>query len=214
MHPNGDLTPLSINLLYEDIMNKTQIRAYTKALVESASHRAVALEIELAVGLAVMHECAPSKRLGRETLLTIYYAAGWQCDKPGSIDWRAVNRRITASIALYDFMPDDVAQLAESSKGVELVDAIRPMIKALKVKSINEVLLATDRVRPPRKPAHHEQEGQRINVGHLHLIVPPTATRDELIALATQLMTLAASEPFVIPAKVIEHAPEQDKVTA
>jgi hypothetical protein len=181
-------------------MNKTQIRAYTKALVESAAHRAIALEIELAVGLAVMHECAPSKRLGRETLLTIYHAAGWQCEKPGTIDWRAVNRRITASIALYDFMPDDVAQLAESSKGVDLVDALRPMIKALKVKSINEVLLATDRVRPPKKSPGQHVEGQRIDVGHLHLVVPPSATRDELIALATQLMTMAASDAFVKPA--------------
>lgn len=172
-------------------MNKTQLRAYTKALAESVSHRAVALEIELAVGLAVMHECAPSKRLGRETLLTIYNGAGWNCSGPGTLDWRAVNRRITASIALYDFCESDVTTLAESTKGSELVDALRPMIKALKVKSINEVLLATDRVRPPKKPT--EPHGTRIDAGHIHIVIPDNATRQDLLDLATKLMTIIST---------------------
>jgi hypothetical protein len=164
-----------------------------------------------------MHECAPSKRLGRETLLTIYNGAGWQCDKPGAIDWRAVNRRITASLALYDFMEKtgDVTSIAEGHKGADLVDAFRPAIAALKVKSINEVLLATDRVRPPRKNAPAAPvEGQRIDVGHLHLIIPKDATRDELIALATQLMTMAATEAFVLPEHVKQAHDAAERETA
>ena len=132
-------------------MNKTHIRAYSKALAEARDHRAAALEIELAVGMAVMYECEPSKRLGRETLLTIYHATGWQCDKPGAIDWRAVNRRITAVIALYDHLTasGDIAQMLEGVKPIEAVPALRGLVGALKLKSINEVLLATDRPRPP-----------------------------------------------------------------
>lgn len=173
-------------------MNKTHIRAYTKCLVESAMHRAVALEIELAVGLAVMHETSPSKRLGRETLLTIYHGAGFQCDKPGALDWRAVNRRITATIALFDaYLVKDVAELAEKHKAGELVEALRPMIKALKLKSVNEVLLACDKVRAPRKPGEPHVEGTRIDAGRLHIVIPPNATRDDLLAAATKLMEIA-----------------------
>lgn len=173
-------------------MNKTHIRAYTKALVESTMHKQTALEIELAVGMAVMHECAPSKRLGRETLLTIYNGAGWQCEKPGTLDWRSVNRRITAVVALFDFMGADVAQLAKGHKTTELVEALRPAVAALKVKSVNEVLLACDKVRPPRKPTEHH-EGVRVDAGHLHLIIPASCTREDLIAMATKLMTMAAA---------------------
>lgn len=174
-------------------MNKTHIRAYTKALVEAAMHKQSALEIELSVGMAVMYECAPSKRLGRETLLTIYNGAGWQCEKPGTLDWRAVNRRITATIALYDkFMAQDVAALADTHKAADLVNALRPAVAALKVKSVNEVLLACDKVRAPRKPGEHH-DGIRVDAGHLHLIIPQSCTREDLIAMATKLMQMAAA---------------------
>lgn len=175
-------------------MNKTHIRAYTKALVEAAMHKATALEIELSVGMAVMYECAPSKRLGRETLLTVYNGAGWQCDKPGALDWRAVNRRITACVALYDHLTKsgDLAQALDGVKPVDSVAALRPLVAALKVKSVNEVLLACEKVRPPRKPAEHH-EGVRVDAGHLHIFIPPSCTREDLIAMATKLMTMAAS---------------------
>jgi len=176
-------------------MNKTHIRAYTKALVEAAMHKQTALEIELSVGLAVMYDSEPSRRLGRETLLTIYNGAGWQCSKPGTLDWRAVNRRITAAIALYDtHMNGDVAELAQTVKAADLVSALRPAVAALKVKSVNEVLLACDKVRAPRKGGSSHGEGQRLEAGHLHLTIPASATREDMLALATQLMELAMSK--------------------
>jgi hypothetical protein len=171
-------------------MNKTHLRAYTKALVESAMNRQVALEIELAVGFAVMIECDGARRLARETMLTIYNGAGWKCDRPGSLDWRSVNRRISAAIALYDFIGvDDITKWAEGKTARELVDAFRPHISALKLKSVNEVLLACDKVRPPRA----KTEGVRIDAGHLHLIIPASTTREDLIAMATKLMQMAAA---------------------
>lgn len=189
-------------------MNKTHIRAYTKVLQEARSHRQAALEIELSVGMAVMYECAPSKRLGRETLITIYHATGWQCDKPGSIDWRAVNRRISAVIALYDFLQknDEVTTQIGPLKTTEAVEALRPMVAALKLTSVNEVLIATDRQRPPKRTGH--VEGVRIDAGHIHVTIPKSATREDLIALATQLMTMAASEAFVQPAQAVPESHE------
>lgn len=184
-------------------MNKTHLKAYTNAIVEAALSRSVALEIELSVGFAVILECDGMKRLARETLLTVYSAAGSQCDKPGALDWKAVNRRISAAVALFDFIGvQDITAWAEGKTKRELVDAFRPHISALKLKSVNEILLACDKIRAPRKPS--EPVGKLVKTQHLHITVPPSATRDEIMELVTQLMVIAqrlphASEPFVQP---------------
>jgi hypothetical protein len=171
-------------------MNKTHLKAYTNCIVEAALSRSVALEIELAVGFAVLLECDGAKRLARETMLSIYNAAGSKCSTPGDVDWKAINRRIAAAIALFDFVGgEDITAWSEGKTKRELVDAFRPHIGALKLKSVNEVLLACDKIRAPRKPA--QQHGAKLATKHLHMIVPPTATRDELLEMATALMTLA-----------------------
>ena len=169
-------------------MNKTHLKAYSNAIVEAALSRSTALEIELAVGFAAILECDNMKRLARETLLTIYGAAGSKCAKPGDMDWKSINRRISAASALFDFVgTDDINEWAQGLTKRELVDAFRPHIKALKLNSVNEVLLACDKIRPPRKVT----PGRKIGTQHLHLVIPPSATREELIELATQLMTMA-----------------------
>ena len=183
-------------------MNKSHIRAYTKALQESIMHRQSALEVELAVGFAVIWECDNVRRLARETLITIYNAAGWQCTAPGAIDWRAVNRRISASLALYDFFGVDIATLAEGKKAQDLVDSFRPAIAAMKVKSVNEVLLACEKVRAPRKPGT-PQPGVRVDAGHMHVIVPPSATPEDLLAMSKKLMDMAQTM-FEVRQKVEE----------
>jgi len=45
-------------------MNKTHLKAYSNAIVEAALSRSTALEIELAVGFAVILEC--DLRCGRQ----------------------------------------------------------------------------------------------------------------------------------------------------
>lgn len=172
-------------------MNKTAIRAYTKIAGEAISTSAAALELKLAIGLAVLYETAPAKRLGRETLITIFNAAGMQCEKPGALDWRKVNREITAMVALFDFVGmDDLDQLAAGHKHAELVEAFRPLVAALKVKSVNEVLLATERIRPPKQAKR--TEGTRIEAGHIHIVIPPSATPDELMMLASKIMDMVS----------------------
>ena len=43
-------------------------------------------------------------------------------------------------------------------------------------------------------------EGTRIDAGHIHVVIPKSATREDLLALATKLMTLATtSEEFRQP---------------
>lgn len=179
-------------------MNKTHLKAYSTAIVEAALSRTLALEIELAVGFAVILECDNMKRLARETLLTVYGAAGSKCTKPGDLDWKAINRRISAAVALFDFIGvQDITEWAEGKTKRDLVEAFRPHIGALKLKSVNEVLLACDKIRPPRKSPEPAQ-GKRLATKHLHLTIPQGTTRDELIELATQLMTMA-HDSFVQP---------------
>lgn len=176
-------------------MNKTQIRAYTKLAHEAISISASALELKLAIGLAVLYETAPAKRLGRESLLAIFHAAGMKCEKPGDLDWRKVNREISAMVALFDFVQhgaDTLGELAQGLKSTELVEAFKPLVTALKIKSVNEVMLACDKIRPPKKAKH--TEGQRVDAGHIHITIPQSATREDLIALATKLMTMATTQ--------------------
>jgi hypothetical protein len=171
-------------------MNKTHLRAYKNAIVEAALSRSVALEIELAVGFAVILECDGLKRLARETLLAIYADAGSQCTRPGDVDWKAINRRISAAIALYEFIGQaDIAKWGEGTKLRDQVEAFRPHIAALKLKSVNEVLLACDKIRAPRKAP--EPRGVRIETKHVHLSIPPNATADELMDIAGKLMDMA-----------------------
>jgi hypothetical protein len=178
-------------------MNKTHLKAYSNAIIEAALSRSAALEIELAVGFAVILECDNMKRLARETLLTVYGAAGSKCAKPGDLDWKAINRRISAAVALFDFIGmDDIAAWGEGKSKRELVDAFRPHIGALKLKSVNEVLLACDKIRPPRKAP--ETSGVRLATAHLHIAIPKDVDRNELIELATKLMAMA-HDLFVQP---------------
>jgi hypothetical protein len=185
-------------------MNKSHLKAYSTAIVEAALSRSKALEIELAVGFAVIIECDEAMRLARETLLTIYAQAGSKCTKPGDIDWKAINRRITASIELFKFIGrEDLDKWADGvSKPAEMVAAFRPHIGALKLRSVNEVLLACDKIRPPRKPS--EPSGTKLSTKHLHLTVPKTATSDELLALAAQLMAMAQTLSQAAPVEVEE----------
>jgi hypothetical protein len=181
------------NQLRNTAMNKSHLKAYSTAINEAALSRTKALEIELAVGFAVIIECDNAKRLARETLLTIYAQAGSKCSKPGDLDWKAINRRISAAVALFDFigMEDLNTWKGELTKPSDVVEAFRPHISALKLKSVNEVLLACDKIRAPRKPS--EPHGTKLSTKHLHITVPKNATSDELLAMASQLMAMANS---------------------
>lgn len=196
-------------------MNKTILKVYTSAIAEAALSRSNALEIELAVGFAVILECGPkSKRLARETLLTIYANAGSKCSEPGDIDWKAINRRIGATVALFDFIGvRDVAEWAGENIKVELIDALREHITPMKFKSVNEILLACGKVRAPRKGREVPVGSHMIDTPHVHIVVPPAATKAELIEAATQLMMLAQSMPDTF-AQPVHAAPADHEAMA
>lgn len=187
-------------------MQKSHIKAYASAIQSAALSRTVALQYELAVGFAVQLETT-SKRLARATLQEIYAQAGYQCDKPGALDWKSVNRRITASLAFFDFIGrEDVEAWANGQRPKELVETIVRKLEPHKVKTVNEVLLICDKVKKPVPRAPQQPvRGKHIDTPHLHIVIPKKATRQELMEAATQMLALAAMmgtpEPFVQPSQ-------------
>lgn len=172
-------------------MNKTSIRTYANAIKTAILNRRAALAVELAVSFAVLWDSDGNKRLAREALCQIYTQAGYKASDPQADDWRLVNRHIAASFALYDFLgADQVATwAAEGNKLDTLVDHIKP----LKLATVNEIMVVTEKRKLPRARASTPvKDGEhRIETEHLHFIVPAKVTRTEVIQAAMQLMTLA-----------------------
>lgn len=190
------------------MLNRTHIKAYSVAITNAALSHAAALQIELAVGFAVQLEIGPSKRLARATLVEIYAAAGYTCSEPKDIDWKRINRRIAASLALFDFMSrEEVETWTDGKTKGPLIDAIVDKLKPLKLKTVNEVLVSCGKLKP--QATRQERPGTvRVETSHLHFSIPPDVTRDELMTAIAKLMAVMQSMPFTQPS-VAQPAVEQ-----
>lgn len=192
-------------------MNRSHVKAYVSALSGAALNRRTALQTELAVGFAVILESGPSKRLARAQLIEIYASAGYQCREPADLDYKTIFRRISASFALYEFLGEsDIREWASDLSRGPLLSAFVEKLIPLKLTTINEVIQICNSAKPGGGRTRGPRPGIHIDTTHIHLVVPPSATRDELLEAAAQLMTLAQqmlhehsqeSEP-----KELEHA--------
>lgn len=175
-------------------MNRSNLKVFSQAIVNASLSRKTALQLEIAVAFAVHLDCNQAKRLTRAALCEIYSGAGYKASNPGDLDWRAINRRITASFALFEFLgSEDVAQWALGKAKMELINALVAKIEPLQLKTTNEILEICGKVgiRTP-KGARPEPAGtQHIDTDHIHIVIPPSATRAEMIDAALHLMKLA-----------------------
>lgn len=200
-------------------MNKTISKAYSQIIHAASMNRRAALQCELAVGFAVLLDAYPSKRLARAALQKIYNDAGCKCANPQDVNWKSVNRRITGSFALFDFIGyDEVRGWAGNLQKAALIDALVKKIEPLKLNTLNEVLVicrdakkgtdtGTSRVRiVGRRP------GARIETAHLKFSVPPTATPEELLEAAGKLMTMAQEMVNKENGEVAE--PQRERIAA
>lgn len=175
-------------------MNKTMIKAYATIIHSASMNRHAALQAELAVGFAVLLDSYPSKRLARAQLQKIYNDAGCKCADPSDVNWKGVNRRITGSIALFDFIGHEEARAwAGDLQKAPLIEAIMKKLEPLKLNTLNEVLLVC---RQPREAGGAprgagRKPGVRIETVHLKFSVPPTATPEEMLEAAGKLMAMA-----------------------
>lgn len=189
------------------MINRSLIKAYTNAINSAALSRGAALQIELAVGFAVQLEVGVSKRLARATLIEVYAGAGYKCADPGEADWKAINRRIAASLALFEFCGrEDVAKWGEGHVKGALIDAIAEKLKPLKLRTVNEVLLVCGKLKPPSKraamkvhPLKEKPGTLHVDTPHIHIAIPPDITRDEIMDAIAKLMAVMQSVPFEKP---------------
>jgi hypothetical protein len=175
-------------------MNRSTIKAYASSLHSAALSRKAALQIELAVGFAVMLECGPSKRLVRAQLSEIYAQAGYKCREPSDIDWQSIQRRIGASLALYDFIGDkDIKGWIGELSRKPLIEKIVDQLGPLKLSTINEVIQICKSGKEPGQDPRGRKPGLRIETEHLRFNIPASATPTELMLAAGKLMAMAQS---------------------
>lgn len=174
-------------------MNRSNLKAFSTAISNAALSRKTALQYEVAVTFAVHLDCKQAKRLTRAMMCEIYHDVGYKCAVPGELDWKSINRRITAALALFDFMgAAEIASWIDGKSRMEIVNAIIVKLEPLKLKSTNEILACCDKVGKAARGPRQEPEGTRkIELEHLHIVIPPNVTRGELVSAAIEMMRLA-----------------------
>ncbi len=205
-------------------MNKMNIKAYAQIIHSASMNRQAALQTELAVGFAVLLDSYPSKRLARAQLQKIYNDAGCKCADPQDVNWKGVNRRITGSIALFDFMGhDEVRGWAGDLQKAPLIDALVKKIVPLKLNTLNEVLVVCRGSKSndgsSRVTVAGRKPGQRVETTHVKFSVPPGTTPEELLEVAGKLMTMAqemvnARQGEAANANGEQQQPERERLAA
>lgn len=176
-------------------MNRTNLKMFSTAIANAALSRKTALNLECAVAFAVHLDSNQNKRLSREALCEVFASAGYKCAKPGEIDWKSINRRITAALALFDFISaEEVTDWINGKQKTAMLDAIVTKLEPMKLRSTNEILEICGKTGPAAQQRRLRQppEGtQQFETAHIKFSIPPTATRQEVLEIAISLMKLA-----------------------
>jgi len=177
-------------------MNRSNLKAFTTALSNAALSRKTALQYEVAVTFAVHLDSKQAKRVSRAVMCEIFAEVGYKSSQPGDLDWKSVNRRITAAFALFEFLgPEEVEKWVEGKSRMEIINAIVAKLEPLKIKSTNEILEICGKVGKQARRERGERpepEGTRhVKTRNLDIVIPPTATRADLIEASLSLMRMA-----------------------
>jgi hypothetical protein len=204
----------------ESKMNLT-LDTCTTALNCAAINHKAAIQLELAVGLAVFHMFKGTNKDARKMLVQAYSLAGWQCQKFSDPDYKTVNRRINATASLYEKVP--VEKWIGSLEEMDIIQAICEGLEPYQLYTIQDVLryAAPHRVQDKKlavEPAHdvldgpavnnhtgqdrvmqqfrrasdHLEEGSKlVNTDHISVVIPKGTPRSEVLELARQLLLFA-----------------------
>jgi len=196
----------------------------TTALNAAAINHKAAIQLELAVGLAVFHMYKGTNKDARKMLVQAYALAGWQCQKFADPDYKTVNRRINATASLYEKVP--VAKWVGHLQEMDIIQAICEGLEPYQLYTVQDVLryAAPHRVRDQKlavAPAHDVLSGpaisnhtgqerilqqfrrasdlaaegaQTVATEHISVVIPKDASREEMVALAYQLLALAQKD--------------------
>ncbi len=202
-------------------MNRLSIETCADALNIAAINRKSAFQTELAVGLGVFLISGGTNLDAKRLLREAYAASGYQCLHGGELDYKTVNRRINATAELFHKVPVKTwaGKLSEKDMlraiciGLEphelhsVADVMRKCNPAKKaatpvaVKPHGALLtgpIGTNDtgqqkvVAMFRRAADQVEHGaQHFETKHLALMIPQSATREELIQMAHKLLSLA-----------------------
>jgi hypothetical protein len=196
----------------------------TTALNAAAINHKAAIQLELAVGLAVFHMYKGTNKDARKMLVQAYSLAGWQCQKFADPDYKTVNRRINATASLYEKVP--VAKWIGHLQEMDIIQAICEGLEPFQLYTMQDVLryAAPHRVRDNKvavAPVHDilagpggnnhtgqerimqqfrrasdrtDEGSQTLATEHISVTIPKDASRDEVIELAYQLLALAKKD--------------------
>lgn len=198
-----------------------------RALNMAALNRKTSFQIELAVGLAVFLSHGSTDKEARIMLSAAYSAAGYECTHVTGIDYKTVNRRMNATAKLFERLGGSVLAWAGKHDEDQLLSSICLGLEPYEFFGVQDVLrfCAPERVLPSRprmevKPApdaiapppttgqdgiremfrRASDQGQRVEVGHLAVVIPQEATRMELMELARRLLEIAANTKDLLTA--------------
>lgn len=199
---------------------KLTVETCIDAISVAVLNRRGALQIELAVGLALFHEHSGASRDARRILCEVYASSGYQCLNIQDSDYKTINRRINATADLYEKLPivKWIGKLYEQDmlRAVQLglqpyeflsyADVVRfcePTAASVqpktKVPPAPDVLQPTSnhtglqKVTEMFRRAGDElaKDARHIETEHLVLVIPQVTTRAEMIDLAMKLLEMA-----------------------
>jgi hypothetical protein len=114
------------------------IETCTTALSAAAMNYKAAIQLELAVGLAVFHLHGGTNREARQMLVAAYEGTGWHCTKIEDPDYKTVNRRINATASLYEKVP--VAKWVGQLEEMDVIHAICMGLEPYELYTMQDVL--------------------------------------------------------------------------
>lgn len=193
---------------------KLSIETCAEALNHAAMNRKAAIQIELAVGLAVFHLHGNTAKEARAMLMGAYAAAGYRCAHINEMDYKTINRRINATAALYEKMPvskwvgrhsdqDAILCIGQGLEPYELftiADVMRycapPSKPRVKVKAKPHAAIlggpttGHDKVIAQFRRAADSANSIRVATEHLTLVIPEGTPREEIIDMAMRLLQM------------------------
>jgi hypothetical protein len=129
------------NVLAQQSTLSVSTQTYVSAISSAAISRKFALQLEIAVGLAVYAEHGGTSREAKQALYQIYLAAGYDCSDQYGSSYKTVNRRINASGYLFDKL--GISQVREWIAGgveMQLINSIAGQLENFSFGSVNAVL--------------------------------------------------------------------------
>jgi hypothetical protein len=186
-----------------------------RVLNAAAMNRKQAIQLELAVGLAVFQLHGNSGKDARTMLMGAYSAAGYRCTHINEMDYKTINRRVNATAALFEKLP--VAAWVGKLNDADAIKSICIGLEPYELFTISDVqgYCNPAKRRAPRArvearphvdilagPSGHEKVIEQfrraadtpvrtVSTEHLTLAIPSGTPREEIIDMASQLLALA-----------------------